>query len=170
MQRTGSSIAPLFSDIGNLNRFPGRCGAGENGARHGTRERLATQKVGIGWRSTMRCANSEKVTFPQPEIGKFCSADMHRILENDTEHGRKFTPRGTDDLEHFRGRGLLLLQLTQLAIALVKLFVEGRLAGAVGKHPLCTTLDHRGLFQPRSAAFALYAAKSFQCRPRQKTV
>jgi len=47
--------------------------------------------------------------------------------------------------------------------------VKGRLTGAIKALGLRTTLGHRRLFQPRLAAFAHYAAKSFQRRPRQKT-
>ena len=113
----------------------------------------------------MHGANTKQVAFSQPEIAKFRAANAHGVLKDGPEYGRKVTSRRTDDFEHFRGRGLLLLEFTQLAIALVKLLVEGRLAGPIGRFALRTTLGRRRLFEPGPAAFALYAAKSFQCRP-----
>jgi hypothetical protein len=48
--------------------------------------------------------------------------------------------------------------------------VKGRLTGAIKALGLRTTLGHRRLFQPRLAAFAHYAAKSFQRPPPAKNV
>jgi len=110
---------------------------------------------GVRGRSAMHGANTKRVAFSQPEIAKFRAANAHGALKDGLEYGRKITSRRTDDFEHFRGRGLLLLEFTQLAIALVKLLVEGRLVGPIGRFALRTTLGRRRLFEPGPAALAL---------------
>lgn len=125
-------------------------------------------KFDIVWRSAMHGTDTKRVAFSQPQIAKFRATNAHGALKDGLEYGRKITSRRTDDFEHFRGRGLLLLEFTQLAIALVQLLVEGRRARAIERFALRTTFGQRRLFEPGPAAFALYAAKSFQCRPRAK--
>ena len=85
-------------------------------------------KVDVVWRGAMHGANAKKIAISQPEIAKFRATNAHGVLKDGPEYWRKVTSRRTDDLKHFRGRGLLLLQFTQLAITLVKLLVQGRRA------------------------------------------
>ena len=94
----------------------------------------------------MHGTNTKQITFTQPEVAKFGSAKAHGILEDDPKYGREVTSRRTDGLEHFRGRGLLLLQFAQFAIALLKLLVEGRLLRTVERLALRTTLGRRRPF------------------------
>ena len=85
-------------------------------------------KFDVVWRGAMHGANAKKIAISQPEIAKFRATNAHGVLKDGPEYWRKVTSRRTDDFKHFRGRGLLLLQFTQLAITLVKLLVQGRLA------------------------------------------
>ena len=45
---------------------------------------------------------------------EFRLADLHRILEQGLEHRLQFTRRRADNLQHFRGRSLLLERFAQL--------------------------------------------------------
>jgi hypothetical protein len=137
VQWSGSAVTLFFSYIRYLNCLPGGRGASESGTWYSTCERLATVHFGVRGRSAMHGANTKRVAFSQPEIAKFRAANAHGALKDGLEYGRKITSRRTDDFEHFRGRGLLLLEFTQLAIALVKLLVEGRLAGPIGLFCAC---------------------------------
>ena len=47
---------------------------------------FATQKVHIGQRGTMRCADAEHVSFTQKEIAKFSVADLHCFFQHCLEY------------------------------------------------------------------------------------
>src|SRR5262245_14349641 len=130
-------------------------------------DRFTTQKLGIcGWRAISR-SDAKYVALAQPEIAKLRAAKPHRVLKHDPKHRLKPAAGRTDDLQHLRGRDLLLPQFAHLARAQIELLREGRFIWLASSFWLQTMLCRRRLIQPGSSAFGLHTTTSFHCRPRQ---
>ena len=62
-------------------------------------------------------------SYSSAELGL---ADARRVLQHRLEHRLQFARRAGDDLQHLRGRGLLLQRLGQIVGALAQLVEQPR--------------------------------------------
>src|SRR5262245_15024612 len=114
----------------------------------------------------MKSDVTKRLVLVEQQIAEARLAEPHRILQYRFKNRLQFAGRRTDDLQHFRGRDLLLLQFAHLAVACGELFLECPIDGGGAVSGLPTTLCRGRLFQPRRGAYA--AVASFHCRPWQK--
>ncbi len=111
-----AKVGPIFTEICHMNGFPGLGGAGHGGV--GVRaEQLPLSPLLLKHHGqiTVERSNAEGVTFAQkhPAITGFTKP--RRVREHDLEHRLQLAGRARDDLQHLRGRGLLLQRLGELA-------------------------------------------------------
>src|SRR5262245_34009636 len=142
--------------------------AAKSRALRGMNDRVTTQKLGIGgWRAKSR-SDAKYVPLAEPEIAELRTAKAHRVLKHDPKDRLKPAAGRTDDLQHLRGRDLLLLQFAHLARARIELVRDGRFIWLASSFWLQTTSCSHRLIQPGSSTFPLHITTSFHCRPRQK--
>ena len=67
----------------------------------------------------MRRHEVQSVAVPAIDISKFGVADAYGVLQHGFKHRLKIAGRAADDLEHLRGRRLLLQRLGEFARALL---------------------------------------------------
>src|SRR5262245_17738183 len=75
----------------------------------------ALPELGIRLRYVEHCGGADRTVFESKQSSKIRFADASRISEHGLEHRLQLTGRTRDDLEHLRGRGLLLQRLGELA-------------------------------------------------------
>src|SRR5262245_31777510 len=93
----------------------------------------------------MRCTDAHASSLAQPEIAEFSAADTHRIFQHSFKYRLQFAGRFADDLQHFRGRRLLLKRFAQIICALMQFVEEPRVLD--GDDGLCgEVLDQLDLF------------------------
>ena len=68
----------------------------------------------------MCCYEVQSLAIPAVDGSKLGVADADGLLQHGFEHGLEITGRAADDLEHLRGRGLLLQELGEVGGALAK--------------------------------------------------
>ena len=86
----------------------------------------------------------EFLAIPEIHRAKRRSADTRGILKHLPEHRLQFARRRADDLQYFRGRGLLLQRLSQIIRALTQFLEQPRILN--GDHSLLgKILDQRDL-------------------------
>ena len=66
------------------------------------------------------------ISFGEPQDTELGAADANRILQHGLEHGLQLAGRGRDDLQHLRGRGLLLQRLGEIVGAPAQLVEQPR--------------------------------------------
>ena len=74
----------------------------------------------------MQRNRSESVILGEPRTPNFGLADAGRVIQHGLEHGLQLAGRTRYDLQHLRGRGLLLQRLGELAGAPVQLVEQAR--------------------------------------------
>ena len=77
-------------------------------------DRFTRTFLSILGRRAMHRRHPKCFIFIKEKITKFCVADAHRVFQHCREHGFEFARRTGDDLQYFRGGGLLLQRFTQL--------------------------------------------------------
>src|SRR5262249_34502439 len=88
-------------------------------------DRLAPPAIHVGLLA-MQGDRAEDVSLAQEQVTEFGLADAGRVLQHGVEHSLKLAGRARDDLEHLRGRGLLLQRLRQISRALAQLLEQAR--------------------------------------------
>ncbi len=81
----------------------------------------------VGRRHVVQRNRAEAAFVVQGHRTKICSADACSVFEHLLENRIQFAGRGTDDLENFRGRGLLLERLAQFGRAQFDLLLQIRI-------------------------------------------
>ncbi len=74
----------------------------------------------------MQRHRAETIAFGQPQESELCIADAGGILQHRIEDRFELAGRRTDDLQHLRGRGLLLQRFAEIAGALAQLVEQPR--------------------------------------------
>src|SRR5262249_30188741 len=69
------------------------------------------------WQRAMYCHDAEGIAFAEHERAELGVAYARGVLQHGLEHGLQVAGRTADDLQHLRGRGLLLQRLAQLTRA-----------------------------------------------------
>src|SRR5262249_4260486 len=76
-----------------------------------------------GWRAKLR-GQMHDIAIVAKQSSEFGTANAHGILQHGLEYRLQRAGRGTDDFQHFGGRGLALARLIEFAGELVKLVLQ----------------------------------------------
>ena len=112
--------------------------------------RLAVAYFGKCRRRAVQRHRAERVAFEQEQVAELGLADARRVLQHGIEHRLKLARRAADDLQHLRGRGLLLQRLAQIVGALLQFVEQPRvldgddgLGGEVLSSSICLSVNGR---------------------------
>ena len=93
--------------------------------------KLPLPPLDIGRRRTVQRGHAEGISLAKEQIAKLGLAEPGRVPQQGLEHGLQLARRVADNLEHLRGRGLLLqcfgkviARLAQLASACFELLFQ----------------------------------------------
>jgi hypothetical protein len=92
-------------------------------ARTGHNGRFGDERCVALWDASQRDGDVA-IPFEHPQAAKGRFTKVHRLFEHCLEHRRKDARRRIDDLQHLRGRGLLLERLGELAPACFELLLR----------------------------------------------
>src|SRR5262249_22419419 len=104
-----------------MDHLLGLCNTAKAGTRAGTEHGMEPSMLGICWRRVMQRGDAKAVTLAYAQVSKSSLADARSICQHRLKHRLKLAGRSTDDLQHFRGRRLLLQCFTQIIRALLQL-------------------------------------------------
>ena len=86
----------------------------EQAARRWLISAAGLEKFGKRRRHVVHCPHAHPSIFMEVQHAEGGFADAHRVLQHGLEHRLQFAGRACDDLQHLRGRGLLLQRLGEL--------------------------------------------------------
>ena len=75
----------------------------------------------------MQRNDAKCISLAEIQIAELGLADARRVLQHGLEHRLQLAGRAADDLQHLRGRRLLLQRLGELARARLHLFKQPRI-------------------------------------------
>ena len=78
------------------------------------------------WRRAVQRRHAEGIALASETDAELGLANARRVLQHGVEHRLQLAGRAADDLEHLRGRGLLLQRLAQIVGALAQLVEQPR--------------------------------------------
>ena len=102
----GAKVREMRSLLGSCRDRMGLSGCGR---RSRSRNMLSTCRRRVSDRNIPK-----SVALAKRQIAKLRLADARRVLQQRLEHGYQLARRAADDLQHLRGRGLLLQRFAQL--------------------------------------------------------
>src|SRR5262249_22571271 len=115
-------IRLIRGEVGNLQYFFAPADAGERIVRMFARDvRTSLHVFIITRRQAERCHRMKRTIVVTEQYTKFGLADAHGIPQHGLEYRLQFTRRRADDLQHLRGRSLLLQRLAEIVRALAQL-------------------------------------------------
>ena len=115
-----SMIGRIKTQVGNVDRLVGRQHASHRHIRPDLKCGAAAPSVEVSRRQiAVHRGGAPAVALPQPHGAVACLAEPRGIREHGTKHRRELAGRAGDDLQHFRGRGLLLQRFAQVGGALL---------------------------------------------------
>src|SRR5262249_6688516 len=126
-QRITFGVGSISRNISNMHDLLRLGGAAEAGSSARVEYRFTHPSLYIGWWRAIHGDSAESISFTQIHGAELGCADTRRILQHGLEHRLQLAGRTADNLQHLRGRGLLLQRFTEVVGALTQLVKEPRI-------------------------------------------
>ncbi len=124
-QRIPTAIGRSLAQVGHLYRLATLRGTGDRRIRAGPGQRSASPLLDVDFRIwTVQRGAAESIALAQPDYAVSGFTEAHGAYQHGLENRLQFTWRGADDLQHLRGRRLLLQGFAQLCGPLLNLVLQ----------------------------------------------